>query len=209
MGETAGGIAVFFLNLFSFVFVAFRLRAKLPAVLMLALSPLMVYALYFDNIDWLVLWGLILPPPIGLFFAALKPQAGIGIAIYWAYQAWREGGWRRVVTTFAPLAIVFALTFPIFGIWTRETSDHLLTNPWNKSLFPWSVPVGALVLYLAIRYKKIAASTSASPFLSPYLNMGTWTLTYMGLLDNTWLMTTAFVVSWLLFGTQAILAFPH
>ncbi len=204
MGKTAGGIAVFFVNLFSFAFIAFRLGAKLPAVLMLVLSPFMFYALYFDNIDWLVLWGFILPPPIGLLFVMLKPQVGIAVALYWVYAAWRDGGWRRLVVLFAPLAGALAANFVIFGGWLRPTSDQLTYGPYNQSVFPWSVPIGLLLLYLSIRYRRRNISISASPFLSPYLNMGSWTMVFVGFVDNTWLMTAAFVAGWILFLTQGI-----
>ncbi len=204
MGKTAGGIAIFFVNLFSFAFIAFRLGAKLPAVLMLVLSPFMFYALYFDNIDWLVLWGFILPPPIGLLFVMLKPQVGIAVAFYWAYTAWRDGGWRKLVVLFGPLAGALAANFAVFGGWLRPTSDQLTYGPYNQSAFPWSVPIGLLLLYLSIRYKRQNVSISASPFLSPYLNMGSWTMVLVGFVDNTWLMTAAFVAGWILFLTRAI-----
>ncbi len=205
MGKTAGGIAVFFVNLFSFAFIAFRLGAKLPAVLMLVLSPFMFYTVYFDNIDWLILWGFILPAPMGLLLVMLKPQAGIAVALYWAYAAWHDGGWRKLVVLFSPLVGALAMNFAIFGNWLRPTSDHLTNGPYNQSVFPWSVPIGVLLLFLAIRFRKQHLSISASPFLSPYLNMGSWTVVFVGLVDNAWLMPVAFIVSWLLFITRGII----
>ncbi len=204
-GKAIGGIAIFFVNLFSFVFVTLRLGGKFPAVLVLVLSPLMIYELYFDNIDWLVLWGFLLPPPIGLFFLALKPQISIGVVIYWAYAAWRRGGWRAVAGTFAPVVIALIASVLFFGNWMKPTSDRLITGFYNMSAFPWSVPIGILVLYLAIRRERMNTAISASPFLSPYLNMGSWTTILVGAADSVPVTTALFVCTWLLFATKAII----
>lgn len=204
LGEDMGRLALFFFGLFTFAFIGYRLKARPFALVAFLLSPLVFYYLFLGNIDSLVLWGLLMPAPIGLFLVVIKPQIGIAIAVYWGYVAWRAGGWRKVILTFLPVATALALSFLVFGNWAADQTDHLVSAKWNTSMFPWSLPVGVLLIFVALRSGKIQTSMAASPFLSPYVGLGSWAFSLMGLLNNNLMMFAAVFGLWLLY----ILA-PH
>lgn len=205
LGKNLGGLFLFFFNLFTYAFVGYRFTRKPVALLAMLLSPLVFYNLFLGNIDSLVLWGLLLPPPIGLFFAMTKPQIGIGLVLYIAYTTWRDAGWRRLLFIFAPVTIALAISFLIFGNWMINSSENVLDAYWNFSLFPWSLPFGLLLLGIAIRNRNIQTSVSASPFLTPYLSVGSWSVVLMGLIDNNLLMVGVVFGLWLLYVINAIL----
>ena len=205
LGQSLGGLLLFFSTLFTYAFMGLHFRAKPVALIAMLLSPLVFYNLFLGNIDALVLWGLLLPPPIGLFLIAMKPQIGIGIAAYMAYAIWRDGGWRRLLVSFAPVGIALVATFLMFGNWMVNTSENVVSAYWNVSLFPWSVPVGLVLLLIAVKQRKLAISVSASPFLAPYLSLGSWSIALMGLLDNNLLMVGTVFGLWLLYALHAVL----
>ncbi len=199
LGQRTGGLLLFFFSLFSYTFLGFHFKAKPLALIALLLSPLMFYNLFLGNIDALVLWGLLLPPPIGLFLVAIKPQIGIGISIYLAYSLWRESGWRGLLLGFAPVTVALVLSFLLFGNWMANPAENVVTAYWNLSLFPWSLPIGLALLVIALRRRKLTVSISAAPFLAPYLSLGSWSVALMGLLENNLAMVTVVSGLWLLY----------
>ncbi len=205
LGHSLGGALLFFFSLFTYAFVAYHFKGKPVALVALLLSPLVFYNQFLGNIDSLVLWGLLLPPPIGLFFIAIKPQIGIGIALYLAYSVWLEGGWRKLLLSFAPVTVALAISFLLFGNWVVSTSENVISANWNLSLFPWSIPIGLLLLFVAFRRRRLTVSLSASPFLAPYLSLGSWSIALFGLLDNNPLMVGSVFGLWLLYALRAML----
>lgn len=205
LGQTLGGALLFFFNLFTYAYVGYHFKGKPVALLALLLSPLVFYNQFLGNIDSLVLWGLLLPPPLGLFFIAIKPQIGVGLVLYLAHAAWLEGGWRKLLSGFAPVAVALALSFLFFGNWLVSKSENVVSAYWNLSLFPWSVPVGLLLLFVAFRRRRVTVSLSASPFLAPYLSLGSWSIALMGMLDNNLLMVGTVFGLWLLYAVREIL----
>lgn len=184
LGRQLGLAVMFFVGFGAFAYTAHRLGATPLSIVATLFSPVFILGFYGGNYDWLVLIGLLLPAPAGLLVAALKPQNSIGMIIYWAWQAWRQGGWRKLVTTFTPVAIAVTASFAIFGNWRAGRSDDLLHSWWNMSLFPWSIPVGLWLLYRALRKQNAGRAIAASPCLSPYVNLGTWSATLIGISDQ-------------------------
>ncbi len=205
LGERAGSIAYLVFSIFTYGFVAYKLRARLIALTAFMVSLPVLYAMGMQNIDTFVLWGYILPPPIGLFLVLTKPQMGVGISIYWGWLAWRQGGWKKLVTTFAPIAAALALSFLFFGNWLVETSENVVVSSWNASLWPWSIPLGLGLVYFAIRYNNEKAAISSSPMLSPYLAAHSWSVALIGLLERDLLMVVASAAVWIFYALAMIL----
>jgi len=205
LGDRAGSLAYLIFSIFTYGFVAYRLRARLIAWTAFMVSLPVLYAMGMQNIDTFVLWGYILPPPIGLFLVLMKPQMGIGISIYWAYLAWRQGGWKKLLVTFAPVSAAFALSFALFGNWLAETSENVVVSKWNASLWPWSIPLGLGLLYFAIRYNNEKAAISSSPMLSPYLAAHSWSVALMGLLEADLLMVLTSAGMWIFYAVAMML----
>lgn len=202
LGPALGSLPLFLLYLGLFGFVAYRLKPNRWALISFILCPLVIYSAAIENIDALVLAGFLLPAPIGLFFVAMKPQIGIGVALYWAYEAWKIGGIRRLVLTFLPVTIALAGTFLLYGNWLTGRSDDILNAFWNLNLFPWVVPIGLLLTYSSIRREHVRPAIAASPLLSPYVGYHSWAVALVGLLENPALMISISAGFWVAVGTM-------
>jgi len=171
--EKIGGAALFLIGLGAFAYSAYRLGAKPLVMMAFLLSPPVIHCLLNGNLDWMALLGMVLPPPIGLILIATKPQMGSVVAIFWLFEAWRNGGWRQVVRTFWPITAVLAISFLLFGFWPARFT-LATTLWWNASLWPASIPVGLALAVAAIRRRDIRYAMAASPCLSPYVLLHSW-----------------------------------
>lgn len=196
------GLILFFaFNYAVFLIVARGMRAGTVATCLFVTSPLVIAALYDGNFDALVMLSFIMPAPLGLFLAVLKPQVGFGIILYWAWQAWKAGGPLQVARTFLPLALIAAVSILIWG---RLAGDRpLLDAPWNASLWPWSIPLGLLLLYLGFRHGRQRPFIAASPLVSPYVGVGSWSVIPLAFLDN--MKATAIIVGGLWIAVAALM----
>lgn len=191
-----GHASYFMLSLGAAYYAARRFGASLPGIVLFLCSPLMLAGLLLTNVDSLVLLGAVLPPQFGLFLVLLKPQVGSGIALYWLWQAWRTGGWRQVVRTFAPVSLALLLTLVLYGNWlTRGLS---LTDAWwNMSLFPWLIPVGCFLAWLSLRRSALRLSVPVGVCFSPYVGPSSTITVLVPLLSNTRLLALACALVWL------------
>jgi hypothetical protein len=163
----------------------------------LLLSPPVLHNILNSNIDWLALLGILFPPWIGLFFLVIKPQIGIGVAVFWLVSTWREGGFWKVVRTFAPVAIALGLSLIIFGPWPLS-SVQTLGFWWNSSLWPVSLPLGLTLLVTAIRKNDIRYAMAASPCLSPYILFHSWVVVLFAIVAATPEIVAAVIGLWIL-----------
>jgi hypothetical protein len=184
-------------TILSFTYVARRLGAKPLAIGLLLVSPPVMHGVLTGNIDWLAVLGFIMPPQIGLFFIAIKPQVGIAVAVFWLVEAWRRGRWREVLRTFWPISVTLVLSIIIFGPWPLrfETQAGVW---WNASLWPMSIPVGLALLVAALHKRKIEFAMAASPCLSPYLMMHSWVAALLAVAASLPETAAAVVGFWIL-----------
>jgi hypothetical protein len=199
--EGVGRVMLVLCALLSYGYTARRLGARPVAIFFLLISPPVFHELLNGNLDWLAVLGFVMPPGIGLFFIAIKPQVGIGVAVFWLIEAWRLGGWRQVVRTFAPFTIVLVLSFIIFGLWplgALERSGYF----WNASLWPVSIPVGLALLVAAVRKRRIEYAMAASPCLSPYVLFHSWVGVLLAIAASTPETIAAVVGLWILVGIR-------
>jgi hypothetical protein len=171
--EPIGRTLLLIFSLLSFGYTGIKLGAKVPAIVLLLLSPPAVHGYLNGNIDSLVLLGLVLPHWIGLFFVTIKPQIGLAIALFWVFEAWRNGGWRQVFRLVWPLFTFFSLSILIFGFWPLRSAKEI-DLWWNASFWPISIPVGLALLIAALRKRNINYAMGASPLLSPYILFHSW-----------------------------------
>lgn len=197
--ESIGRVVMLLAGLAVYAIVAHRLsHGHIWSVIVFLLSPLVLDGLYNGNVDYLPILGFILPPQIGLFFVVLKPHIGLGVALFWLVEAWRDGGTMRVVRVFGPVAVAFGVSFVIFGLWPLRFSQLLgVSGSWNSSLWPMSLPVGLALLAAAFRSRKIQPAMAAAPCLSPYLVMHSWVTGLVAILDRPLELTAAVVGLWI------------
>jgi hypothetical protein len=155
-----------------------------------------VYGLIYAQIDWLAMLGILLPPWLGIILLMAKPQIGIGVALFLGYEAWAEGGIRKLVSVFLPLVCITIVCYIAFGS-DLFTKSSLVFTATNTSLWPRSLPIGLVILVAAIRRRKKFFSLTASPFLSPYLSVHSWASAIVGLSDDPLFPILISVSTWI------------
>lgn len=190
-----GAAVVIVLGWFAFMFAAVRLGAKPVALVALSLSYPVLHASGQANIDHLIPLSLLLPPQLGLFFVVAKPQLGIGIALYWLFQAFERGGWQEVIRVFSPVTVALLVTFSFYGFYFLRGS-LLLGSGHAISMFPYSLPFAIWLLSFAIRKRQPSAAMAASPLFSPYVGRYSWAVSFYGLLNHPKEMVIAVLLFW-------------
>lgn len=186
--EKAGVVGVFFLGLFAFAYTAHKLSATTASMVIFLLSAPVVGCLMWGNIEWMPLMGLVLPAPIGLILAIIKPQVGIGIVVFWFIQSLRSKDWAWEITkAFAPVTILTLLSFWMYGFWPLRFQQTLNLSQsssaqYNSSLWPYGIFIGIWLLYKSIQKNQAKTAMAASPFLSPYTLQYTWVAILTGLI---------------------------
>lgn len=160
-----------------------KLGASLFVILMMLMTPQLWWGILYANLDFLIPLGLIMPPSIGMFFVLAKPQAGIGVAIFWVVMSYIQGGWKSLLKTVAPIGVVSILYCIPYGFWPRELFSAV-DKGWNLSMFPYLAGAGIILLIRAIRCKKIGLAIAASPFLSPYVGAQSLPIAALGFLPS-------------------------
>ncbi len=211
--ENIGRGFVLFASLLSFGFVAYRLGAKPWAMAAFLVSPPVLHCLVNTNSDWIPLLGVVLPPQSGLFLVVVKPQIGFGVAFFWLVEAWRNGGGRlrsgyigglrEVVRVFWPVTLALLISFAIFGVWPLRYHE-LLTEWWNASLWPASIPVGLALLVAALRRRRKEYALAASPCLSPYVLFHSWSGALVALVASQVEFLAAVAGLWVLVVIRAL-----
>ena len=171
----AGEIVLFMVGLAAYALTAQRLGAKPIALVLFLVSPPVVHGLFHGNIVWMSLLGFVLPPQIGLFFVAVKPQIGMGAIVFWLIEALRKGGLREVLRVFWPVSLALLVSLALFGLWPLRFSDVLpIAGNYNVSLWPFMLPVGFALMVAAIRRREMRFAMAASPCFSPYVLFHGW-----------------------------------
>jgi len=167
------------------IYTAWRLRANMLAIIALLLSPTAVGSLLAGNLDAFVQLGMFLPPAWGLLVLMIKPQVGVGVAVYYFIDTWRENKdkVKALLRTFVPVALAYIVAAIIFPVWI-ERMVNKPANIWNRSIFPYGVPIGLFFLYLAIRHRNAFFAMAATPFFAPYLTFYTYIIVQLGLLHE-------------------------
>lgn len=180
-----------------YAYVAVKFHAT-PMTLTLLLTSLpVIQCIIYGQIDWLVVLGFVLPPQIGILFAVIKPQVGIGMVIYWVYSAWKSNGISAVAKLLGPALCVFGCSLLGFGFWPLRWFD---TNTVGgvSSLWPHLVPVGLGLLMAALQQRNTKLAIAAAPCLSPHV----WSYSYVGILitlvDKPWILAVVSAGLWML-----------
>lgn len=194
--ENVGRAVLVIVALAVYAYVAHKLGANKLTVGLLLLSPPCLHGILNGNIDWLAVLGVVLPPWLGLFFLAIKPQVGMLVVLYLFIAEWRKGGPIRVLKTFLPVGLASMLSILIFGPWFTKISNEI-NLAGNSSLWPLSLPIGLTMLVAAIRKNEIRYSMAASPFVSPYVIMHSWIGAFLALAPKPYEAAAAVIGMWI------------
>ena len=193
--EDWGVSAFIVIGCMAYAYVALRLGASPFTLLLFLLSPTVLGDVKDANIGWLVSLGFLLPPEFGLLLVMLKPQVGLGIALFWAWGAWKKAGAMGVIKIFLPVTILYAASALIFYPWPFSAGVMALKS-WNRSLFPYAIPVALLLIAVSIYKEKKELAIAASPFMAPYVAINSYAPVLFPFLRNNRLMLFAFLANW-------------
>jgi hypothetical protein len=193
--EAIGRAAVFVMAVVAFAYTAYHLGAKPLGMILFLLSPPVIHSLLNANVEWLVLLGIVFPPRWGLFFLMIKPQIGFGVALFWLVEAWRTGGLWRAIRVFAPATVAFLVSFVLSG-GAQLRGVGMINDYWNASLWPWSIPIGIVLLVVSLRRRRVEPALAASPMLSPYVLFHAWSGAVASLAGRTLWLAIAVMALW-------------
>ncbi|MEO1289896.1 MAG: hypothetical protein AAFV93_19235 [Chloroflexota bacterium] len=138
------------------------------ALLLVFTSPFMLDLARTNNIDWLPALALLVPPTWGILLLSVKPQTIGAVALIW----WKERNFTPRILV--PTLIVTGLSFVIYGFWvTRVAGLPPQAGAWNIAPFPFGIPIGLYLLYIAYRAKDaddgVIFAAIGTAFVTPYI----------------------------------------
>ena len=187
-----GRLGIFVLGFAGFAHVAQSLKAKPVSMILFMTSFPVLACLYGGGLDWLPMLSFVMPAPVALIFAAMKPQIGFGIALFFLFESWQAGGIKQVIRTFLPVSILLFVSFALYGFWVSTIAGKW-NNPVNISLFPYLLPLGVYLLYTRQKHAAMASSIC----FAPYFTFFTLAAPLAALLERPRLMFLAWVITWI------------
>lgn len=146
-----------------FITALWRFHIKPLYILIISLcSALLWVNIMQANVDWLVLLGATLPPPIGIWFVMIKPQVGVGVVLFWLLSR----PTRRPIV-FVPVALALVLNYAILGLPSFATGASM-------DVFPIGLPVAAWLLIESVRHADINKAAPGGAFAAPYYGITSW-----------------------------------
>jgi hypothetical protein len=130
------------------------------------ISPIGYWMLTTAQVDALILAGFLLAP------------AGLDLLFLWKPQVVLHALWTRVLRNprlyLSAGILLLGLSLLFWGNWVRvilgTSSSSLADAWWNRSIWPYGIPVGVALIYWSIKKKDETYGVMASPLLSPYVN---------------------------------------
>lgn len=184
----------------SFLCAGRKLGASLLAQLAFLFSPLILTGLFWGNVEWLVMLGIITTPWVGMLLCTVKPQAASGIALWIAGKL----AWHHQVNALAKIAIatgmLFALSIIQFGAWWERSTTYLTfgNHASNTSLFPFSIILGLGMLIASVWKGRAELAIAASPCFFPVVTPQVWGLFSFSLIRSTPKMVIGSLAMWMI-----------
>lgn len=191
-----GAAVMFALTYMVYIFVLLRMGAKPLAAIAIVGSSFVFINARNGNIDFLPVLGFVLPPQFALLFLAIKPQVGAGLAVFYMIEAYRKGGLSGFGKLIAPVTSMYLLSFVIFGLYPIKLI-RMPDDPYNASLFPYSLIFGIPLLVYALRSRQKLLSISATPLLAPYINIHSFAILLFAFLPYQELFILVVALTWL------------
>lgn len=183
-----------------------KISKLLFSYFLLFTSPGFLYLFVFNNIDYIILCGLMLPIRDGLLVVMLKPQVAFAGVIVWVNN--NRGNIHKLINILLPSTIILLSTILIWGLWPLDmiaNAASISTKNHNISFWPWSIPIGLWLLVKAIKDDDFLLAAAVSPLLFPYINITSLSVTMTILLIRKdyvsagWLYGASWYFMYLLF----------
>ena len=162
------------------------------AVLIFMCNPFFLRGLVMGSYDWVVVAGALLPFQYGVWLMALKPQVAFVCIMVWA-----KGVDKRIVLqTLIPIAILF-LAAIFTGFYRAPDLEEMY---WNTSLFPYSIPLGLILVWFSLKRNDSLLALAAAPLLSPYVGIQSWAFVLLPFIRNRHVLILAVILGWIIYG---------
>ena len=124
-----------------------------------------------NNIDWIPLLALLLPPPFLIAGQLAKPQL-FGLILLAQFKT----DWRLVITV---TALVTTVTLLVFGLSPLTVSHNTSFADWNVAalIFPYGIVLGTFLAYRALSENNETLLILSTPLMVPYIasySFGIW-----------------------------------
>ena len=172
-------------SLVAVVAVVHRWGGGLTRLVLVALSPPMIYTLLHGQIDALVLAGVLLPQEWWLIIGLTKPQVAFGLV----FGLPRAKLFRALLLT----SLLLVATLIWFGNWPLQLLRQPTPNRFDGynlwlGLWPFQVPFGIMLILVGFTRKDERWLVSASPFLFPYAAISS--------ILGPWAVACTFLTDW-------------
>ena len=199
-----GRLVLFLVSLAAFAYSAQKLTSHPVSIILFMTSMPIVFCLLAGNLDWLLMLAFITPAPFALILAAMKPQIGLGIALYWLLQSWRQGGIWLVIKNFTPVGFLIVASFLLYGFYPLSFSqlDHAA---WNAAPFPYLIPFGIFVLAALVRGQENRTLMTTGLFFSPYFGVPSLFVFLVPFLKRPKFLFVAWSLLWIMVLAKAVI----
>lgn len=161
---TSWGNAVnLMLNILVITLVIKKFEGGWQTMFMVFTSPPFLDLARTNNVTWIPLLALLVPPQWGLPILAIKPHSLGAVALVW----WKKQNFNWKM--FVPLGVVALVSFAIWGFWPLKFGLIESSDWWNFSVWPLGLPLGIYMLYKAYKSEDEFLAAAATPFLTPYI----------------------------------------
>ncbi len=141
------------LNMAIFTLLILKRRGNLFSLLLTLTSLPFLSLLANGSIEWIPALGFVLQGEIGMIFLLGKPQSGVLAAWVWLRE--------RLMETIFVLMGVGIVSFLVWGNWIEKALENVKGMPGmsevNVSLFPWSIPIGVVLIIYLLKHKSVNA----------------------------------------------------
>ncbi len=188
------------LSLGTFLVTFHRMGLTRQQLVLLALSPFVLFNLWHGNLDSFVLLGSVLSPAVGVWLLLLKPQLTWPLIALWLFRCRKNPGSRSSIA----FVVSFLAASTIAGLACIRHLPDPQAMPWNTALWPIGVPVGLILLVFAARYDDDKLALASAPLLSPYLAIHSWLLTTLPFLRRPRFLAVFIALAWVAVTLRAI-----
>ncbi|MEJ5223721.1 MAG: hypothetical protein WHV44_04635 [Anaerolineales bacterium] len=172
-GAVNASITFFIISIF-----VVKEKGKLIELILVLTSLPFLAALYTGTIEWIPVLAFLLPAEVGMLLLLAKPQSGIFAGLIW----WKKSNQKLRLLLFGGGALL--VSFLVWGNWIEKIATNIRymdatgigLSLHNASPWPWGIPVGLFLLYLAWKKSDELLAVIATMFLVPYYVIHSLTL---------------------------------
>lgn len=178
---------LFIINTIGYTWTAYKMKVNKFLIVPFFIFSGAILSAALGNIDGVLLFGLFLPPWMGIVILMIKPQIGIPVLLFHILVILfsQERLHTKAIQLFKfmfPLFVLTLLSILIYGDWFSNSSK-VVSASWNKAIFwPYGIPFGILLIWIGVIKKNVKIALIAIPFMTPYISNLTVAISILGFL---------------------------